>query len=181
VRVAVALAAGQAALCAVIGWVTFGPGLDHSHQGKPLDAAAAPPPVPVAPTTGAAPAPIPAPPNKKATRAPAVGETAPPRQPVGQVVPTVTRPKTPGGTPTRTFPLPSRSFEVPFVVPAGTMIPDDDSPSPSTSPSNALDGPQEPVDIGARCAPLGAKGVTADHISVVCAIDDVGRLRWKTA
>ena len=167
VRVAVALVAGQVALCAVIGYLTLG--VPHGHSGG-LPVASVPlaggpivvPPVAVAPpSTRAAPVP------PRHTAAPPVRPPSPPAAaphragvPATSPVPVRHGARSTAPSPTPPTPPPSGLF--------GT---------PSASPGNI----QHDVTLGDYCAPLGADGLTSDGIAVRCARGGDGMPRWQLA
>jgi hypothetical protein len=157
VRVAVALILGQAVLCAVIGWVTFGSG--HAQPrgpvptteplaGKPL---VIPPPVVVPPPRPPQPSAEPSvskkvrrasPSERPSTRPSSSPTTTPARSPVRQASPT--------GQPALALPTP-----------------------PTAGPV------QSPVKVLDVCAPADAIGLTAEGVSVTCVLGGDGTLRWQ--
>jgi hypothetical protein len=174
--VATALVAGQAVLCGVIGWVTFG---SRGHAARPAVHAAEPllgppivvPPVSVAPVAPAAspahrprPAASPAPATRRPTFAPATHRTAPP-SPIRTVPSAGPAPRPPTAT---------------VVVSAKTTLPPSTSaPSASAPSASASPGVQGPVEVGQACGPVNARGVTADGTAVRCVRNDTGELVWQ--
>jgi hypothetical protein len=157
VRVAVALVLGQALLCALIGWLTFGSG--HAHPrgpvptseplaGKPL---VIPPPVVVPPPRPPRPSAEPSvtkkvrtasPSERPSTRPPSSPTSTPARSPVRQASPT--------GQPALALPTP-----------------------PTADPV------QSPVKVLDVCAPEDAIGLTAEGVPVTCVLGRDGNLRWQ--
>jgi hypothetical protein len=175
VRVAVALVAGQAALCAVIGYLTLGgPSLHHrtaAPESNPL--AAGPIEVPPAlvlpaPTAGAPTRPhVSATSSRPPSRRGAARTSAPaPRQRAEVEAPPslVSAPMDPSPEP------------VPPQVPTAT-------PAPSTgnqlvTPSATPSAVQLNVKVGDPCSPVGAAGQTTDGKAVTCVQGVDGTLRW---
>jgi hypothetical protein len=182
VRTAVALVIGQALLCAVIGWLTFGrpfaagPGGDSAT----IDRMAAPPPiVPVPTATASTPAP------STGSSAPAhtvtgAGHHLPPPPP--QSGPAGEAPPLPAAQTTGPEVLPEPSTEIATGIPAPTtqsLVPPPVSPPLPPAPTAAT--VQQPVVVGGRCGPPGAYGRTADGIDVRCQTIGPHRTRWKIA
>jgi hypothetical protein len=174
VRVAVALVAGQAALCAVIGWLTFGPAPAPSRPSAALDPPAPPrlamPSISIAPPPTSAP-PTSPPPTTRATSSPraAVARFArPPRPPAP--------PKQPDREGTSEVPpLPLDSPISP--TPTESASP---SPDPNASPlPSSTDVVQHPVVEGGPCEPEGALGRTVDDVALRCLRGEDGRLVWQ--
>jgi hypothetical protein len=166
VTVAVALVTGQALLCGIIGFVTFG----GEGAAAPGSGATAPqlagPPV-VLPPEGTPP------PSDPAER-PTSGTAKPTR---------TERPTSPPTTPavrnsaTRAV-TPSRKTSVPAVPkPAPSESSPDRALLPPPSPI-ANDGSPTPV-AGERCDDEGAAGRTADDEVVKCERNRDGDLRWR--
>jgi hypothetical protein len=178
VRVAIALAAGQAALCGVIGWVTFGPGLGGSAAGNPLDEVAAPPAVMPAPSIGVPPAPLPAPPASK----PAAKNTRARERPAADAQRTTRAPEPPARPSSTPVPTPT-----PTPSPAGTQS--EAAVPPEPHDPNGLIGSSAPeptsasapAEVGGECDDEGATGVTVDDLAVVCVRGQDGVLRWQLA
>jgi hypothetical protein len=176
VRVAMALVAGQAALCAVIGWFTFGSSHDDRQRPDTVSPVAAAPVV--IPTAGvrlpvAPPAPTPAVERTKASpsaRPPSRAAKPPPDPPVEQEVrdaPEVTPPVEEQSPSTVVAPEPTVSSR---------PGPDPDLASGTPTPSMTTQGP---VEVGATCSTEGAPGLTADDVPVVCLSGDDGVLGWQ--
>ena len=182
VRVAVALVAGQAALCAVIGWITLGgphtaglPAPNPLAGGPlvvpPLTVAPAPPTsVPTAPRTSVRPAPTSAPP-------------APLPPPV--IVPagaTSTRPPT---STARQRPLPITPTPIPvttaktFPPVAPTVLASPSGTNLAPTPTPTASDIQRGVVVGDPCDPVGAAGTTVDGTPVLCVLGDDGVQRWQ--
>jgi hypothetical protein len=174
VRVAVALIAGQAALCAVIGYLTLGGPHLHSHASPaaadPL--AAGPlvvPPVQIMPPSAAAVAPKP--PSASSSRPTAT---------------TLAARRSDSADPDRqraaAEPPPSPLVEPPTPLPPA-------APTKAASPSGPQFATPQPSDsdiqqnvkVGDVCSPIGADGVTADEESVRCVRSADGQLRWQLA
>jgi hypothetical protein len=173
VRVAVALVAGQAALCAVIGYLTLGGPHQHSPAapaaGDPL--AAGPlvvPPVQIMPPSAgsAAPRPPSAPTTRTTAttsatrRPPAAGpdrQRAAAEPPPSPLADPATAPMPPAA-PTRT------------IAPTGPQFL---TPEPTDS------GVQQNVKVGDVCSPIGADGLTTDDETVRCVRGSDGQLRWQ--
>lgn len=173
VRVATALVAGQALLCGVIGWVTFGRS-DAGPQAAPVAVEPAAPlpaapsvfvPAPLPPEAPSSPSPPPA--TRSARAKTSVSRS--PAAPLRTRTTTPTRPAPPADEPPPTLviapPEPTRGTPNPGLI--GTVPP---------APSDPV---QRPVTVGDECAPEGALGVTADDRWVRCVRDDDGDLRWR--
>ena len=182
VRVAMALVAAQAALCAVIGWFMFGSphtgpeprGSVDPHAGAPTAIpavsvrlpAASPAPTPAAERTAASPS------ARRSFRAPA----PPPEPPVP--------PERPAVDEDRSEPTPTVDEESPSTVisRAPTASPSEPTPGPdpeSGSPTPAATITPDPVVLGQPCPDEGEPGVTADDIVVHCVPGADGTLRWQ--
>jgi hypothetical protein len=177
VRVATALVAGQALLCAVIGWVTFGPPPEPGPRAAaPIEPLLTPPVVtPTVSLPAPAPAsvaPEPASPTRSRSVRTKVSSRSPeaPRSPASPPAPTV------GEAP------PSLVIAPPQPDETRTPTPQPDGTRPgligtvAPAPTETVQGP---VKAGERCAPEGARGVTADDRSLRCVLDDDGDLRWQ--
>jgi hypothetical protein len=178
--VAVALIAGQAVLCAVIGWVTFG----ATQADKPG------PPSAVEPLAGP---PLVVPPPR----------VPPPTSPAESIGPATSNATArPGVTTRRHFarraatpapaPAPRRTAAAASVVPPATNVtplaavpPTTASPTdqpeiaPPSPPSPTPVDVQSAVVIGDQCNPESAPGLTVDGVSVHCMRQDDGTLRWQ--
>jgi hypothetical protein len=178
--VATALLVGQALLCALIGWLTFGATRDSAGRA----------PAPVDPLAGA-PVVIPRP-------------NVPPPEPP-PVPPPTSAPATAKATATSiepsksssSRPAPSRSTPPPRPPGAALLVPPRlastraATPTPPTDPGKTIDprvapptpapAVQEPVVAGEPCDPAGALGRTADGVLLVCFRDSDGTLRWRVS
>jgi hypothetical protein len=179
VRVAVVLIAGQAALCAVIGYVTLGgPFLHKSTAARQADPLAAgpievPPAVMASAPTSAAPVPPPvsvSPSNKTSRSAGDAGSAA---QAEGQ---------------RRQAEVPPSLVSAPLGPTSKGLPPQAPTTAPSPSGGNQLATPsasatniQHNVNVGDPCNPLGADGQTAEGTAVTCLRDVDGTLRWVLA
>jgi hypothetical protein len=166
VRVAAALVAGQAALCAVIGWVTFGAPEQApptaSRQVAPLDGG----PIGVPPASMAMPRPA----------APADTTTSP--------APVRPRVSAPAPRPPKVqAPARSRSTtaaEEPPTTLAGDSAQPPEPPTPSPHPEmSGTEAPmlppvQENVIEGDPCDPPGDRGRTAEGVDMLCVRDGDG-------
>jgi hypothetical protein len=173
VRVAVALIAGQAALCAVIGYLTLGGPHLHPHNAPvaPNPLAGGPivvPPAQVIPPSAASAAPKP--PRVPTTRTTAAGL---PGQPSPSAVPNLPRvvgeTSPPAAHPQSAAPPAVPSTNPPPSVGGGQLA----TPKPTDSA-----GVQQGVEVGDPCSPVGANGVTTDGQAVRCVRDVDGQLRW---
>ncbi|WP_250001868.1 hypothetical protein [Actinoplanes sp. M2I2] len=196
VRMAVALVIGQAMLCALIGWLTFGRGASEpvrSPGSSVVDQLAAPPlteparPSPraaiVATTRAREPVPASARPASRRSTAATVAPSPP--------ATTVTTPATTAPTPATTAPTtPATQEPVSLVPPAApeldTPAPSPSAVSPSLSPTSATPSPgassalvRQPVRAGDECRPVGAYGRTAKGEPVRCVREWGHRPRWK--
>jgi hypothetical protein len=171
VRVAVALVAGQAALCAVLGYLTFGAG--PSTTSAPDRAAEA--------------------------RAPAVMPTASLAVPVAPMPPVPGTSASTRSTPQRKSrtvvgakaePSPRKKATRQAEEPPRTIIAPDDGADPApqptgpkptggatATPGDELSGPKK---VGDPCDTEGLLGLTAEGKPVRCTRDDDGDLRWTT-
>jgi hypothetical protein len=181
VRVATALVAGQAALCAVIGWITFGathgPARTASAPVDPLAGAplVIPPPSvvpPVLPKTGPAVTAKATATSIDRTTAPRSRRTArhssppPPAAPPPVAPPPVAplpAPTAPTTTSTDPPPSPPASDDSQLIVPTPT-------PTPQI---------QQPVVVREPCDPENALGKTAAGVALVCVHAADGTLRWQ--
>ncbi len=171
VRVAAALVAGQAALCAVIGWVTFGtPDAAPPSAARPADPPAAR--SIVVPTVSMA-LPVPAAPAATTTAGTATTRPkAPTRAP---------KPPRPATTPPRAR---TTSVPVPPTTPATPVFTAEPTAAPPAADVGATAAPtspevQKPVVVGEPCDPPGASGRTADDVDVRCVRGDDGPPRWQ--
>ena len=185
-RVAAALVAGQAVLCAVIGYVTLGggpgsPTTNGAWMGGPLAVHPITLPTPTvlltSPTTEA---PDP-PPTRATTHAnPAAGTES--RQHAG-VTPTPTPAESPPDVLAGTSDPPTATG--PTAAPASTAVPSSTAAAPE-APSASTDSPSSPlvtqlsVTIGDVCGPVDAPGLATDGRPVRCASDTDGVLHWRT-
>lgn len=188
-RVAVALVAGQATLCAVIGWVTFGPGPATTAAGGAAAQQAAPAVLPAASAFQPA-APLPPPPRRST---PARDDTK--RPDARDQRPAEPDPKPAAATtPARTTAAPRPE---PTTAPAQrpTLVveqPQDDPPAPPAPPqppptegTGLQPGPTATMDlpvtveVGAECPKEGDRGRTPDGRTVRCTEGDDGELRWQ--
>ncbi|BCJ54546.1 hypothetical protein Asp14428_60210 [Actinoplanes sp. NBRC 14428] len=164
VLIAVALVTGQALLCVVIGFVTFG------------DRGAAPPRPHAAEQPAAPPAVVP--PSGPGPAGPSVAPHGP-----GAVVSHGVRPVRPAATRVREHhaersPTPGRTTALPASSPS--------PPAPEPPPTLALlpppgDGADDPPVIGEPCDDADTTGETRDGRAVRCDRDRDGDLRWREA
>jgi hypothetical protein len=166
VVVAGALVAGQALLCGIIGFVTFGGGDDKATGARAAEPLAGPPVV--------LPPPSDAPDGEPAKRA----RTADPRSTRSR------RPPAPKArrssatlaiSPSRTLPVPVVPSAPPTPVPSTS--PTDRSLLPPSVPAPAEDTPAPVVDE--QCDVEGLIGRTADDKAVRCERGPDGDLRWR--
>jgi hypothetical protein len=184
VRVVMALVAGQAALCAVIGWFVFGS--PHTGPKSPVSVdpqAGAPTAIPAVSLRLPAASPAPTPAAERTTASPSVRRSfratePPPEQPVPPEPPAVHEDR---GEPTPTADDESPSTVISRVP---TASPSELAPGPdpaSGSPTPAATTTQDPVVLGEPCPDEGAPGVTADDFVVHCVPYDDGTLRWQVS
>jgi hypothetical protein len=182
VRVAAALVAGQAVLCAVIGYVTLG-----GHATRDTNAARTDNPLAAHPFVR--PAPAPPSPTTAAPKQPAAAKST-----IGRPAATARSRRSPELTPT---PPAAESPPDVLVAPAGpptgptTPTGPPTTPSPDATSSTGQSGQppsppaslptQESVTVGESCAPVDAPGVTTDGIVAHCVSSDDGVLRWQQA
>jgi hypothetical protein len=170
-----ALIAVQIALCAVIGFVTFGT-RHHAHQassgGRALaDAPGLIPPATAGPPglSAAGPATSSSPTKRKSskTTAPKTVGALPPSPPsdTGQVV------AAPGMTPSKNDPQAIEPSPL-GTAPEASRPP----PAPAPSPTGSV---QTGVKISDPCNPRGALGRTKNGVAVLCVADTDGQLRWQ--
>jgi hypothetical protein len=179
--VATALVVVQAALCGVIGWVTFGPSPARPHEQSTTA------PLAVAPIRGSTPS-IARPDTSTAPATPARKKKALPR-------PSSHTPVPPPGEDVRAQPLiddvgaqpPADDVgpQPPVDAPPSTVIapPVDPQPAPDPVDSSAgspvpAESTQGPVVKGQPCEPEGEVGVTAEDELLHCQRDADGQLRW---
>ena len=175
VRVAVALVAGQAALCAVIGYVTFGPGPAGGVAGQ-AGQARAPAVMPTA-SIGLPAAPMPVVPEPSASR------TTPRPKSHGRAADEVKdEPRTKrttrhaGDDQPATISAPDDGGESAPRPPEPQ--PTEDAGGPAATPGGELSGP---VKAGDKCDTEGDRGRTAAGDVVRCAETEGGELRWQLA
>ena len=158
VTIAVALVAGQLALCSVIGWVTFGDLLDPEASGQRA--------VGASPVAGVE---IPDPPSPSAapSAGPSPSRTTPARTRTALTRSTPPPPRRPAARPT-----PSSSRPRPTGSAGGAVL------LPAPADEEAV---QEPVERWALCTPRGALGRTADGDLLRCRRARDGELRWRPA
>jgi hypothetical protein len=187
VRVAAGLVAGQAVLCAVIGYITLG---DHGSGGtavgrmrNPLaaepfapSAPAVPIPSPSTTTTTAAPEPPPVP-RLTAVRRPASERSR--QRPAVTPPPTSAAESAPGiliaPPPSTTAPATAPPSLPPSASTSETPSSETGAPSPPVSQSTDF-----PVTDGEVCAPVDAQGTTTDGKAALCVSGTDGVLRWRT-
>ena len=183
-RLAVALVIGQALLCALIGWLTLGHDRSEPQRpGSPVDQLAAPPLVPVPPATVTRSAAV----VGKQSRRPSSAAADRPRATAVRTAaprPTTTTAAAPTRSPVPIGSPPADPAPPPMVPPMPPAAP---SPSASSkvptpdAPQGDVELPevQEPVQVGARCRPLGAFGRTEEGELVRCLRQWPHRPRWK--
>jgi hypothetical protein len=169
VSVAAALVAGQAVLCAVIGWVTFG-GSGQAHsiaRAEPdLGPALVVPPASVAPV-------MPAAPGRK--RVPTLSSSPAVSSPTASEEVPVVLAAPPAETPS---PAQSPTSAVPPQPPTAT------SPAPTGNPARATPLPTDSavvtgVELGDVCELENADGRTKADVLVRCLRDKAGLLVWQ--
>jgi hypothetical protein len=179
VRVAAALIAGQAALCAVIGYLTLGG--PHLHKGSSAPAApdplagaplVVPPPQIPPPSSDAAPK---QPPDSTSRSSVAASAGRPSRSAAPEQQRILAAEPSP---PSATSPAAASPPAIASVPPS--------APSPSVGDQFASPNPtntdiQRDVEVGDSCSPLGADGLTADGTAVRCLRGADGQLRWQPA
>jgi hypothetical protein len=182
VRVAAGLVAGQAVLCAVIGYVTLNNPVSHATNGAGIIAPLAAGPIALTPPAVRPPSPT--------TVTPATTRSTPPRPPAA----TGSRHRTdvtPAPTPTPTAePQPDvlvgtsdpsgGASSNPTVAPTSTAAPEVPSTASSTDQAPSPPVTQLSVTIGDTCAPIDAPGVATDGSAVRCALESDSVLRWRT-
>ncbi|MGW4944926.1 hypothetical protein ACWEOZ_25430 [Actinoplanes sp. NPDC004185] len=166
VRVAVALVAGQALLCGVIGFVTFG-GDDAKSSGRAAEPQLAGPPI-VVPSTNSPP------PSDQAGR-PVGASTKQTRteRPTSPAPVAVRRSTTRSISPSRTATAPA----APVPPPAPTTSPTNRALLPPSAPAPGDDAPIPVADE--PCDDEGATDRTAEGKAVRCERDRNGDLRWR--
>lgn len=169
---ATALIAGQAVLCAVIGWVTFG-GADQARSttraaGPDFGPALVVPPAGVTPVLTSAPGRPHSQPAVAGSRASAVPPSPPAPDAAGGTV-TPSRTSAPVRTST------SSAARPPAPVP--TASPTDGNLVLTPSPSGS--GVQTGVVIGEKCGPEKADGLTVLSVAVRCLPEQRGDLVWQ--
>ena len=176
VRVAVALVAGQAALCAVIGWVTFGSPDAPPAATTRVAPLAEPPP---AATPGADK------PQPSAV-APATTRSSDPRQTAEVTRPPAPPPKPKAKATVTTTPPPTQaaaSEEAPTTVATTEPTTPADMPPPMPNPTPTAEPTptdvQQDVVAGDPCEPPGAAGLTADDVAVKCRPGLDGAASWQ--
>jgi hypothetical protein len=185
VRVAAGLVAGQAVLCAVIGYVTLG---GHGSGGTTargtIDPLAAEPfrmPIPRVPPLS---------PTNVAPQQPATAKFTSPRPPAGtrsrhhsDVTPAPTPP--PAAEPAPDI-LVATSLPTTAPVPVPPSLPGPDATSIPASTESAAPSPPvsesttPDVQVGAMCNPVNARGLTTDGKAALCVSETDGVLRWQT-
>lgn len=172
VAVAVALVVSQTALCAIIGWLTFGPPPAGSQSPDPVDPEAAPAIVMPTVSVGLPPTSAPptsAPPTRRSAK-PVESSTAEFRREPRPPAP-LRKPET---RPATREPQPS-TVVAPEESPSPLV-----APNPGTAPSPAdSEEVQGPVEVGQPCDPPGAFGVTADDVSLLCVLQEDGAVVWQ--
>ena len=165
-RVAVALVAGQAALCVVIGWVTFGPS-GPEPEPQPQAAGGGPPLSEriVFPTPPTVPAVVAPPPGASASKAPSS-----PRASRSSTSPT-----------TRATSKQVTEEPQPNIAPAedAPVPPEPDPGVAATLPPSSIAPVQSPAVEDESCDPEGAEGLTSDGVELRCVLDAGGDLVWQ--
>jgi hypothetical protein len=186
VRVAAALVAGQAVLCAVIGYVTLGgPATRDTNAARTGDPLAARPFARPAPAVSP-PSPTTVAPEQSAVAKSTAARPAAPARPrhppkLTPTPPTAESPPdvlvAPPGPPTgpTTIPTPGPPTTSSPDAPSSTGQSGQPPPPPASLPT------QESVTVGESCAPVDASGVTTDGIVAQCVSSDDGVLRWQQA
>jgi hypothetical protein len=181
VRVAIALVIGQATLCAVIGWLTVGPGSGGAQAGKSVDPVAAAPPA-VMPTAsiGQPAAPMPLPPAQSSAPPPG------PRHTQSSVsVRTSTHAAEGKGRHTDQqqgngdSPMVGSSSTTPPAHGDLPALPPPPPPNVAATPTPTPGDVQEQVVEGTVCDPVDALGLTVDDDRLKCVKDADGELRWQ--
>lgn len=169
VIVAVALVTGQALLCAIIGFVTFGSPGDAAPSADAAGPRLAGPPIVVSPTGAPSPSRSAASKKRSTSRSTAA---------IRQRSPAPTAPAA-RRSPTRPAAPPSTGI-VPVVpappAPSGSLLPPIDL---FPRPSAESDDPEAPAVANARCDDEGATSETADGQAVRCVRGRTGDLRWR--
>jgi hypothetical protein len=163
VTVATALVASQAVLCAVIGWITFGGHDQPAHSNARAAEPVLGPPI-VVPPASVAPVESPAPSSQH--HSPARNASSTPR-PTSAPARTVGPP----AAPSRTVATTGIAPKPPVATPTGAGKALRPTPSASEVQGNA--------EVGKKCDPEDANGVTADDIAVRCVRDSDGNLVWQ--
>jgi hypothetical protein len=183
VRVAAGLVAGQAVLCAVIGYVTLGNPVSHTTNGariiQPLGAG----PIALTPPAVRPPSPPTVPPAATTRSTPARAPAATGSRHRTEVTPAPT--PTPAAEPppdllVGTSDPSSGASSNPTVAPTSTAAPEVPSTASSTDQAPSPPVTQLSVTIGDTCAPIDAVGVATDGSAVRCAVDADNVLRWHT-
>lgn len=166
VRVATALVTGQALLCAVIGWVTFGPSEQPPRASAPVGSLAGPQPSLELP--GLPPAALPAPTVKSPVPSRSARRTEPPSTLSGTRPSPSRKPSTPA--------RPARTSDQPLLDPAPGDSPvlTVPAPNPMLTPAPT----ESPVVVEGACEPEGARGETAAGVELSCARRQDGSLVW---
>ena len=176
-RVAVALVAGQAALCAVIGYVTFGPGPAGGTADRAGEARA-PAVMPTA-SIGLPAAPMPAVPEPSTSR-----QTPRPKSHGRAADDVKAEPETKRTTRyaddrPETISAPDAGGEpVPKPPKPPKPQPTEDAGDPAATPGGELSGP---VKVGDECETEGARGLTSAGDVVRCVRTAAGELLWQAA
>jgi hypothetical protein len=173
--VATALVAGQALLCAVIGWVTFGghdPARSTTQAAEPrFGPALVVPPASVAPVlTGG--------PTRSHPKAPDLSlpaPTGPPPSPPGPDSIKLTIPPSRTSAPVS---APVSSAAAPAARP-GAPVPSSVDGSLVATPAPTVSPTQEGVVAGEKCDPPDAYGLTVGKVAVRCLPDRNGDLVWQ--
>ena len=168
VRIAVALVTGQALLCGIIGFVTFGGKDETPPRVRAAEPQLAGPPL-VVPGTSPPPSPSERPERSRS----ATTKQTRTERPTSPTAPASVR-----STATRSV-SPSRTVTPPPPVPppTATTSPTDRALLPPSSPVSG-DDPLIPV-ADEPCDERGATGRTADGKAVRCERDRDGDLRWR--
>ena len=164
-RVAVALVTGQALLCAVIGWVTFGPPDPAPQAAAPVD-----------PLAGQLTGPTPSLPVPRLPMLPTPSSTSRPATPSKSVRATGSPELLSATAPTR---KPPKSAAPVATTTDQTML---DPPAPEVIVPNPVLTPTtlpSPVAEDAPCDPEGAEEPSADGVQMVCTRMQDGTLLWQ--
>ena len=171
VRIALALVTGQALLCAVIGWVTFGTPDDRRSGPRGPITTLTDPPFALPQLPAAAPS------GSPSTARPRRSAGSVDRSPVRSTARATRSARPPASVRARPRPVTPSAATPSTARPTKSSLPA--APPADPEPSGGGVGFEAPVVVGQRCDRRGELELTEDGVEVRCTRDRAGVLRWQ--